>query len=211
MIRVLLCDDQPLVLAGLRTILEAEQDVEAVGEARDGREAIALVRQLHPDVVLMDIRMPGMDGVEATRIMLAGRRPSRHAADHLRPRRLRLPACAPARAASCSRISAATSSRRGPGRGARRRRCSPISHPPADRGVHHDAHPPPSPPVPDELTPREHEVWQLMAEGLSNTEITQRLVLGAATVKTHVARVLSKLNARDRVQAVIMAYESRLV
>jgi len=139
-IRVLVADDQALVRAGFRAILEAQEDLEVVGEAADGGDAVTIARAVRPDVVLMDVRMPGVDGIEATRRL-----------------------------------------------GARS---------PTDLG---------------ELTERELEVLELIARGLANAEIAEQLFLIEATVRTHVSHIFAKLGLRDRVQAVVLAYETGLV
>jgi DNA-binding NarL/FixJ family response regulator len=211
-IRVLLADDQPLVLAGLRTILEAEPDIEVVGEARDGERAVALARDLAPHVVLMDVRMPRVDGLAATR-QLAGD-PVRVVMlttfdlDEYVYEALRAGACgflvkdipddqlaAGVRAAARGETLLAPSV-------TRRLIETYTRRPPGSQAL---------PPGADELTAREREIWLLIARGLSNSEIAQQLIIGEATVKTHVARVLAKLGARDRVSAVVLAYEAGLV
>jgi DNA-binding NarL/FixJ family response regulator len=215
-IRVLLADDQPLVLAGLRTILESEPDIEIVAEARDGRSAISIARELRPDLVLMDIRMPQMDGLAATRELTASGsedRPVRVVVlttfdlDEYVYEALRAGASgflvkdlpdheliAGVRAAASGDTTLAPSV--------------------IERLVHTYTRHPPKPELPpgaDELTPRELEVWQLIARGLSNAEIASELVVGEATVKTHVARIISKLGVRDRIQAIVLAHESGLL
>jgi DNA-binding NarL/FixJ family response regulator len=216
-VRVLIVDDQPLLRAGFRMILSAEPDIDVVGEAGDGQSALDAVPTLRPDVVLMDIRMPEMDGVEATRRILA-------LALEPAPRVLILTTfdldeyiVEALRAGAAGFL---------------------LKDTPTDdliRAIHvvavGDALISPSvtrrlldrfarslPPVEQrlplalrELTEREREVLQLVAHGLSNGEIADRLVLGEATVKTHVSHVLAKLGLRDRVQAVVVAYELGLV
>ena len=208
-IRVLIADDQPLVLAGLRTILQAEADMQVVGEACDGDQAVCLAAELTPDVVLLDIRMPGTDGIAATRLILAAGGPqviilTTFDLDEYVYEALRAGASgflvkdipddqlvAGVRevvrgdkllAPSVTRRLIETYTRRQPSAGQL----------PAART----------------LTPREVEVWQLMAKGLTNTEIAAELFIGEATVKTHVSRVMTKLGARDRIQAVVLAYEN---
>ena len=211
-IRVLLVDDQALIRAGFRMILEAEEDIEVVGEGADGTQAVAASRDSSPDVVLMDIRMPEMDGIEATRRIAARRRRrsrvlmlttfdlDEYVYDALRAGAsgfllkdvpaeelvagIRVVAAGDALLAPSVTRRLIASSRAGarPARG-------------AAGGL-------------DELTPRELEVFRLMARGMSNAEIAAELVVSETTVKTHVARVLMKLGVRDRVQAVVLAYES---
>ena len=212
MIRVLLADDQGLVRAGFRMILRAEPDIEVVGEAGDGAEAVTRARETSPDVVLMDIRMPGVDGVEATRRIAAPDGPrvlvlttfdlDEYVYEALRagasgfllkdvPEE-QLVAAIHVVAAGGS-LFAPTVTRRLIEEFARRVRA------------------PERPPELDELTPREVEVLGLVARGLSNAEIAAQLVVSEHTTKTHVARLLMKLGLRDRVQAVVLAYESGMV
>ncbi|CAO0825954.1 DNA-binding response regulator OS=Streptomyces microflavus OX=1919 GN=Smic_12930 PE=4 SV=1 [Streptomyces microflavus] len=216
-IRVLLVDDQPLLRTGFRMILEAEGDLAVVGEAGDGLQAIDQVRALQPDVVLMDIRMPRMDGVEATRQISRPRegRPGEGAgADHVRSRRVRgggtagggerLPLKdAPANElVQAIRVVAAGEAMLAPS----------ITRRLLDKYANHL--PSGEDPVPDALhtlTDREVEVLKLVARGLSNAEIAADLFVSETTVKTHVGHVLTKLGLRDRVQAAVYAYESGLV
>jgi DNA-binding NarL/FixJ family response regulator len=214
-VRVLIVDDQGLVRAGFRMILEAEDDIEVVGEAADGLEAIAEATRLEPDVVLMDVRMPELDGIEATRRLLANGAvntkvvmlttfdmdeyvydalhagasgfllkdvPPEHLIDGIRS------------VASGDALLAPSITRRLIEEFVR---SGPASTSP--------------PPGLDQLTARELEVLQLMARGLSNAEIAKELFVSETTVKTHVAHVLMKLDLRDRVQAVVLAYESGIV
>jgi DNA-binding NarL/FixJ family response regulator len=212
-IRVLLADDQRLVRSGFRMILRDDAGLEVVGEAGDGEEAVALTGELAPDVVLMDVRMPKLDGIEATRRILAGPEP--------RPRVLVLTTFdldeyvfAALRAgasgfllkdapeeqlAAAIRVAAEGGSMFAPS--VTRRLIERF----ADIGEA------PKPPALDELTARELEVLRMLARGLSNSEIAAELVVSEHTVKTHVARVLGKLALRDRVQAVVLAYECGLV
>jgi DNA-binding NarL/FixJ family response regulator len=215
-IRVLLADDQPLVRAGLVMLLCAEPDVEVVGEAGDGAEAVELTRRLKPDVVLMDVRMPGMDGVAATRQLTAGPEPTEarvlilttYHVDEAVYSALRAGAsgfllkdAAPQELLYAVRAVAAGEA---------------WLDPAVARGLLNDLARRPEPAAPSpaalaELTAREQQVLILMAYGLSNAEIARRLVVGDATVKTHVGRVLMKLGLRDRTQAVVAAYQSGLV
>lgn len=206
--RVVVADDQVLVRAGLRTILGAEPDIEVVGEAADGTTAVALAAQLQPDVVLMDIRMPGCDGIAATeqivdanptvRVLIL----STFDLDEYVYRALCAGACGflvkdtgddelvdAVRAAvkgdtllapSVTKLLVESFTRQAPAL--------------------------PPPPELASLTPREREVWQLVAAGLNNQEIGHRLFVSEATAKTHVGRLLAKLNARDRVQLVVLAH-----
>jgi DNA-binding NarL/FixJ family response regulator len=214
-IRVVVADDQPLVRSGLRMILDAQADIDVVGEAGDGHEAVAVARLERPDVVLMDVRMPGLDGIAATR-QLAGPEVhdpiavlvlttfdlDEHVYDALRAgaRGFLLKDATREELVSAVRVIARGDALLAPS--VTRRLIEQMAVSPPSR--------PPNVAV-DELTPREHEVLLLVAEGLTNAEIAQRLVVGEATVKTHVARVLMKLGLRDRIQAVILAYESGLV
>jgi DNA-binding NarL/FixJ family response regulator len=210
-LRLLIADDQPLMRAGFRAVLEATGEMEVVGEAGDGEAAVELARALSPDVVLMDIRMPRMDGIEATR-RLAGHRVlilttfglDDYIIDALRAgasgfilkdvpteelvRAVRLIAAGEA-------LLSPAVTRRLLDRVGRRLPASATTAPAAFA----------------ELTEREREVFELLARGLSNAEIAELLVVGDATVKTHVSNVLMKLGLRDRVQAVVLAYESGLI
>jgi DNA-binding NarL/FixJ family response regulator len=217
MTRVLLVDDQPLLRTGFRMILSAESDLMVVGEAGDGATAIELARRLKPDVVLMDIRMPGMDGIQATRA-LAGpgvEEPMKvlmlttFGLDEYVVESLRAGASgfllkdAPAEdLVEAIRIVAAGEALLAPS--VTRRLLDRVASrlPPANEDTI---------PALSELTDREMEVLKLMARGLSNAEIAEKLVVSETTVKTHVSRVLAKLDLRDRVQAVILAYETGLV
>ncbi|GAA1389033.1 response regulator transcription factor [Kitasatospora putterlickiae] len=217
MIDILLADDEELVRAGLRAVLEAQGDLRVVGEASDGAQAVALARELCPHVVLMDVRMPGMDGLAATRELVrdgaapgAGRTPKivvvttfevddyvyqalRAGADGFLLKRTR-----PAEIAQAVRLVAAGESLLFP---AQIRRLAAGRGNGAARATMTRA----------ALTEREAEVLRQMARGLSNGEIAEQLFLGVQTVKTHVSGVLAKLGARDRTQAVILAYESGFV
>jgi len=215
-IDLLIVDDQPLLRAGFRMILEAEPDLRVVGEAVDGRSAVEAARRLRPDVVLMDIRMPVMDGVEATRL-LAGpgaEDPIRVLVlttfdlDEYIVEALRSGASGfllkdvpPEQLVDAVRIIADGGALLAPS--VTRRLLDVFAHrlPRADARAA----------TTSDLTERELEVLQLMAAGKSNAEIAEELVVGETTVKTHVARILAKLGVRDRVQAVVTAYESGFV
>jgi DNA-binding NarL/FixJ family response regulator len=214
-LRVVIVDDQALVRAGFRMILEADSDIQVAGDAADGEQAVSVVRRLDPDVVLMDIRMPVLDGLEATRKILANGRARPRVimlttfdADEYVYTALRAGASgfllkdvSPEQLVAAVRLVAAGDALLAPS----------ITR----RLVERFAAPARTPVTESEglstLTSREREVLVLMARGLSNTEIAAHLTLSEATVKTHVARILSKLGIRDRVQAVVMAYESGLV
>ncbi|SDD60440.1 response regulator transcription factor [Auraticoccus monumenti] len=207
-IRVVLVDDEPLVRRGLAMILDSEPDLEVVGEAGDGAEAVALVRRLRPDVVCMDVRMPGVDGIRATELVLRLPDPPRvlvvttfasdeHVVDALaagasgfllkraRAEEMVLAVRTVAAGQSLLFPEAVRTLLR-----------------PQRRTSRHDG------PV---LTPRESQVLGLVARGLTNAEVAAELVVGIETVRTHVASVLAKLGARDRTQAVVIAYRTGLV
>lgn len=217
MIRVLIVDDQAMVRAGFRMIIEADPDITVVGEAGDGAEALEMCAHDRPDVVLMDVRMPRMDGIEAATRLLSNRHGDT-------PRVLMLTTFdlddyvyaalragvsgfmlkdAPAeQLVEAIRVIASGDALLAPS--VTRRLMEDISRRPArDASM--------LTPGLDTLTEREHEVLRLVAKGLSNAEIADQLYLGEATIKTHVGRMLMKLNLRDRVQAVVLAYESGLI
>jgi DNA-binding NarL/FixJ family response regulator len=214
-ISVLIADDQALMRKGFRMVLEVERDIVVTGEAADGREAVAEARRLRPDVVLMDVRMPEMDGIEAARWIRQGVQGTRvlmlttfdldeyvYRAFQAGANGFLLKDVPPEQLADGIRAVAAGDALLAPSV-TRRLIEEYVRRPP--EGVGQKA------PELDRLTAREREVLQLMARGLSNAEITDALVIGETTVKTHVARILSKLQLRDRVQAVIYAYESGLL
>ncbi|HWU32259.1 MAG TPA: response regulator transcription factor [Marmoricola sp.] len=212
MIRVLLADDQPLLRMGFRMVLEAHDGLEVVGEAADGREAVVAVGDLDPDVVIMDVRMPGLDGIEATRQIVTARPDTRililttfdideYAVEGLKAGAsgFLLKDVPPAELVSAIHTVAAGDSVVAP---AMTRRL-------LDRFVRGGGEI-------DQarleiLTSREQEVLELIGLGHTNQEIAEQLFLSEATVKTHVSRILGKLQLRDRVQAVIFAYQTRLV
>ena len=215
-IRVLLVDDQALIRAGFRMILDAEEDMEVVGECSDGTQAVDSARRLTPDVVLMDIRMPEMDGIEATRLIAAreGEAGPRvlmlttfdldeYVYDALRAGAsgFLLKDVPAEELVNGIRVVAQGEALLAPS--VTKRLIQEFS-----RGPRAQQSPPPEL---EELTPRELEVFTLMARGLSNAEIASELIVSETTVKTHVARVLMKLGVRDRVQAVVLAYESGVV
>ena len=217
MITVFLVDDQALVRSGFRLLIEAEDDLEVVGEAADGQQAVEVLSRTPADVVLMDIRMPRMDGVEATRRLTAGARaPKILILTHLRPGRVRLRRAAGRRQRLLAQGRASCRAVVGhPQRGGRRRCDGAERHP--RRLLAHvlpslPATGAPSGPDPRlaVLTEREIDVLVEIADGASNTEIGERLYLAEGTVKTHIGRLLAKLAVRDRVGLVLFAYETGL-
>ena len=209
MIRVLVVDDQALVRSGLAAILDAQDDIDVVGEADDGDVALERARELEPDVVVMDIRMPRMDGIEATRqlhdsarvLMLTTFDLDEYVYGALKAGAAGfvLKDSPPERLADAVRTVAAGEQLFAPE--VTRRLVESYVARPAPQGE----------PALDELTPREHEVVLLVAKGLSNLEIGDRLHLSEATVKTHLTSILRKLGLRDRTQLVVVAYERGLV
>jgi DNA-binding NarL/FixJ family response regulator len=214
-LRVVIADDQALVRVGFRLILETEEGIAVVAEASDGEEAIRAVRRLRPDVVLMDVRMPGLDGLEAARRILAGGDATCrvimlttfdldeyvYAALEAGASGFLLKDVSPEHLVLAVQMVAAGDALLAPS----------ITRRLIERFVHRDQAAAVAPRELSTLTAREREVLTLMARGLSNAELADRLHLSEATVKTHVARILSKLELRDRVQAVVLAYETGLV
>ena len=215
MIRVVVVDDQALVRVGLRVLLQDEEDVELVGEAADGEAALALVRQSRPDVVLMDVRMPGMDGIEALRkivaepalaatrvIMLTTFDLDEYVFDALRAGAsgFLMKDTEPGELLRAVRVVAQGESLLSPT--VTRRVIREFAVRPAAKGPPHESL--------EALTDRERQVVALVAEGLSNDEIASRLFVSPATVRTHVGRAMMKLDARDRAQLVVFAYQSGL-
>ncbi|RSN45529.1 response regulator [Actinomadura sp. WAC 06369] len=214
MIRVLLVDDQALIRGGFRALLEIEDDIEVVAEAADGERAVALAREHRPDVALVDVQMPVMDGIEATRLIAADERLdgvhvvilTNYGLDEYVFNALRAGACGfmvkdtePADLLQGVRVAARGDALLSPG--ITRRLI----------GEYVARRPEPAPESLGVLTNREREVTALVARGLSNDEIAAHMVISPTTAKTHVSRAMTKLGARDRAQLVVFAYESGLV
>ena len=215
MTTVVIADDQALVRVGLRKILEADGDVQVIAEAENGDEAVALAARHRPDLVLMDIRMPVLDGIEATRRIASAHPSTRvvilttfgldsyvYEALQAGASGFMLKDAPPEEIAAAVKVVAGGDALLAPA----------VTRSVVEEFARRAPVPsPPEPPALAELTPREREVLDLLTRGCSNPEICERLVISEATAKTHVARILQKLGLRDRVQAVIYAYESGLV
>ena len=217
-ISVVLADDQALMRMGFRMVLEAEEDIAVVGEASDGTSALAQAKALHPDVILMDVRMPGMNGIEATEriaqecpgtrvLILTTFDLDEYAFAGLRAGAsgFLLKDTRPTELAEAIRTVASGEAVVSPRITQRMLEMFATSLP--NSGTPAQA----SDPRIDSLTPREKEILVLMSQGMSNAEIAEHLVVSATTVKTHVGNVLAKLDVRDRVQAVVVAYETGLM
>lgn len=214
-IRVLLADDQEMVRAGFAMILDAQDDIEVIGEAEDGERTIAETTRLAPDVIVMDIQMPALDGIAATRAVLAQALPTPRVLvvttfdiDEYVYEALRAGASGfllknapPEELVRAVRVIAAGDSLLAPR----------VTTRLIEAFVRQPATPPARPAALNELTPREREVLALVARGLSNGEIADQLVVSRGTVKTHVERILMKLDLRDRIQAVVLAYETGII
>ena len=214
MIRVLIADDQALVRNGFRLILETRDDLEVVGEAEDGRQAIALAGELEPTVILMDVRMPEIDGIEATRQIVASGSAARilvlttfdvdeyvYAAIKAGASGFLLKDVRPADLIDAIRLIAGGNALLGP----------TVTCRLLERFADNQPTGQPDPTIISGLTEREREILELLARGLSNAEIAQQLFLGETTIKSHISNLFRKLGVRDRVQAVIAAYDAGLV
>jgi DNA-binding NarL/FixJ family response regulator len=213
-VRVLIADDQALVRTGFRMVLDTDPDLQVIAEAKDGGEAVVASRRSRPHIVLMDIRMPVMDGLEATRQIVAAKDPPRvlvlttydldeYVFDALLAGAsgFLLKDVAPEELLSAIHVIAQGDSLLSPSVTRRLIESFVRDHPST----------PQPPPGLDELTARELEILRLVARGLSNAEIAEQLVVSSTTIKTHVGRVLDKLGLRDRVQAVVLAYETGII
>jgi len=214
-IRVVVADDQEMIRAGFAMILEAQDDIDVVGEAADGEAAVAETARLDPDVLVMDIQMPGLDGIAATRAVIDRAPPAPrvlivttfdvdeyvYGALHAGASGFLLKNAPPEELVRAVRVIAAGDSLLSPEVTTRLIKAFALRTP-ATRTP---------PPALEELTPREREVLGLVARGLSNGEIADELVVSRGTVKTHVERILMKLGLRDRIQAVVLAYETGIV
>jgi DNA-binding NarL/FixJ family response regulator len=214
MIRVLIADDQALVRNGFRLILETRDDLQVIGEAEDGRQAIALAGELEPTVILMDVRMPEIDGIEATRQIVASGSAARilvlttfdvdeyvYAAIKAGASGFLLKDVRPADLIDAIRLIAGGNALLGP----------TVTCRLLERFADNQPSSQPDPTIISGLTEREREILELLARGLSNAEIAQQLFLGETTVKSHISNLFRKLGVRDRVQAVIAAYDAGLV
>lgn len=219
LIRIVVADDQHLVRTGLRMVLNAQPDLEVIGEAANGAEAVEASRRLHPDIVLMDVRMPGMDGVTATKLILEE---TPIHGDHLVKMIILTTYHVDSAVYAALRAGASGFLLKDTEPDQLIQAVHAVAHgeawldPPVARRLLADfaAQPDLSLPVPatlDQLTARERDVLTLIAHGLSNEEITRHLVVGMTTVKTHVSRIFMKLGLHDRAQAVALAYQSGLV
>jgi DNA-binding NarL/FixJ family response regulator len=218
MISVLLVDDHSLIRKGFHLILDAETDIQVAGEAGDGTTAVSMCSALRPDVVLMDVRMPGRDGIEATRDIVAAGLPSKvlilttfdlddyvYAGLRAGASGFLLKDTQPADLVGAIRTIAAGDAVLAPGATKRLIQQFAFTQPPERPSGHRGAQ------IRQALTGREQDVFSHIAAGMSNSEIAASLFLSEGTVKIHVGRILAKLGLRDRVQAVVLAYESRLI
>jgi DNA-binding NarL/FixJ family response regulator len=214
-VRVLIADDQHLVRTGLKVILDSEPDIEVIAEASNGRQAVSIARELRPDVAVMDIRMPELDGIEATRQITAQSHEPRTRVLMLTTFDLDEYVFEALRAGASGFLLKDVPSHQLADSVRMIAAGDALLAPTVTRRLIEQfvAAAPAAPPPPglDELTPRELEVFRLVAKGMSNAEIAAELFIGEATVKTHLTRLLMKLDLRDRVQAVVLAYEIGVV